>query len=795
MSVKSCISVFLLALMMACNPQALTPDTPSSGADRERVPVSLSLAVAPVDMAETKAGETYHEPEQTMEATENQIRTVTLLQFEWPEGDHPDPRGAVLVGWQYFDHWPLDDATNEHFALVASARKNTIVVVANTDGRVPFVPDDPNDPQGVTTFGNFVDRQNNRLLSEDLWAADVWYRQGDDCYLRMSGSTVLPGVDMNDHFSVDLKRNCAKVVIKLRNTTPGDPGDDSKVIIEDVQLQNINRKYYYLAHFSDALSPEGFAPLTFSDPYEPYNPLRVDGPLVAFPAAANTDGAEQEYVFYLPANERGRNNSNAQYSKNLNAPLGATRFRIYASYGADKPVTYTYYLGEDLVNDFNLRPNHKYTYNIFLTEKGEASSDSRVQDQAEIRFGTDANCYMLQPPVREGKSFTYVLPVRRAAVFWNSVGTNMGVYGACAEDDTVDPLMESTEWTADVLWKEIDNYVSDADFLVGSTEVGGKYVLSGKGFNPDNVAGVSGHQPFIRIKVTAGMKGNAVVALRNSAGVILWSWHVWVTDYMPDTPMGKQDGTFIYAVDGGALHRYNGTTWTGANGRYRDAFIMDRNLGARVAYGTYNDTRGLYYAYGRKDPFRKYGTFTVSGATTISIKMAVHNPTTFYYRGGNWFNTTDKYSLGGTARNAFFDSRLDQHGGDNCEAGKSIYDPCPPGWQVPPTRDFMNGFTFAGDDNRTLAFSNAEPNLGLSYYPAGYANRDATGFIFYPAAGTIWADAARLYWSPDGIYQQTTPHVILHAVNGQIEIYSDKVNLGYNDNSAVGISVRCLRLH
>ena len=107
----------------------------------------------------------------------------------------------------------------------------------------------------------------------------------------------------------------------------------------------------------------------------------------------------------------------------------------------------------------------------------------------------------------------------------------------------------------------------------------------------------------------------------------------------------------------------------------------------------------------------------------------------------------------------------------------------------------MNGFTFAGDDNRTLAFSNAEPNLGLSYYPAGYANRDATGFIFYPAAGTIWADAARLYWSPDGIYQQTTPHVILHAVNGQIEIYSDKVNLGYNDNSAVGISVRCLRLH
>lgn len=795
MSVKSCISVFLLALMMACNPQALTPDTPSSGADRERVPVSLSLAVAPVDIAATKAGETYHEPEQTTEATENQIRTVTLLQFEWPEGDNSDPRGAVLVGWQYFDHWPLDDATNEHFALVASARKNTIVVVANTDGRVPFVPDDPNDPQGVTTFGNFVDRQNNRLLSEDLWAADVWYRQGDDCYLRMSGSTVLPGVDMNDHFSVDLKRNCAKVVIKLRNTTPGDPGDDSKVIIEDVQLQNINRKYYYLAHFSDALSPEGFAPLTFSDPYEPYNPLRVDGPLVAFPAAANTDGAEQEYVFYLPANERGRNNSNAQYSKNLNAPLGATRFRIYASYGADKPVTYTYYLGEDLVNDFNLRPNHKYTYNILLTEKGEASSDSRVQDQAEIRFGTDANCYMLQPPVREGKSFTYVLPVRRAAVFWNSVGTNMGVYGACAEDDTVDPLMESTEWTADVLWKEIDNYVSDADFLVGSTEVGGKYVISGKGFNPDNVSGVSGHQPFIRIKVTAGMRGNAVVALRNADGVILWSWHLWVTDYMPDTPMSKQDGTFIYAVEGGALHRYNGTSWTAANGRYKDAFIMDRNLGARVAYGTYNETRGLYYMYGRKDPFRKYGTFTASAATTVSIKAGVHSPTVFYYKGSPWFAATDRQTLGSSVRGTFFDPQIDRHGGDNCEAGKSVYDPCPPGWQVPPGRDYLNGFTFAGDDNRTLAFSNAEPNLGLSYYPAGYSNRDATGFVFYPAAGTVWADGGRLYWSPDGIYQQNAPHVMLHAVNGMTDIYASVVNTGYTAWQAVGLSVRCIRLH
>ncbi len=795
MKVRSSISAFLLALMMACNPQTLTPDTLPSGAERERVPVSLSLSVAPIDDLATKAGETYHEPEQTAEADENQIRTVTLLQFEWPEGDHPDPRGAVLVGWQYFDHWPLDDATNEHFALVASGRKNTIVVVANTDGRVPFVPDDPNDPQGVTTFGNFVDRQNNRLLDEDLWAADVWYRRGDDCYLRMSGSTVLPGVDMNDHFSVGLKRNCAKVVIRLRNTTPGDPGDDTKVIIEDVQLQDINRKYYYLAHFSDDLSPEGFAPLTFSDPYEPYNPLRVDGPLEAFPATANADGSEQEYVFYLPANERGANNSNGQYSKNLNAPSGATRFRVYASYGDGKPVTYTYYLGEDLVNDFNLRPNRKYTYNILISEKGEASSDSRVQDQAEIRFETDANSYMLQPPVRDGKSFTYVIPVRRAAVFWNSLGTNMGLYGACVDDDTVDPLLETTEWTADVLWKEVDNYVSDADFLAGSTEVGGKYVISGKGFNPDNVSGVSGHQPFIRIKVTAGMRGNAVVALRNADGVILWSWHLWVTDYMPDTPMSKQDGTFIYAVEGGALHRYNGTSWTAANGRYKDAFIMDRNLGARVAYGTYNETRGLYYMYGRKDPFRKYGTFTASAATTVSIKAGVHSPTVFYYKGSPWFAATDRQTLGSSVRGTFFDPQIDRHGGDNCEAGKSVYDPCPPGWQVPPGRDYLNGFTFAGDDNRTLAFSNAEPNLGLSYYPAGYSNRDATGFVFYPAAGTVWADGGRLYWSPDGIYQQNTPHVMLHAVNGMTDIYASTVNTGYTAWQAVGLSVRCIRLH
>lgn len=69
--------------------------------------------------------------------------------------------------------------------------------------------------------------------------------------------------------------------------------------------------------------------------------------------------------------------------------------------------------------------------------------------------------------------------------------------------------------------------------------------------------------------------GNASIAARNSKGVILWSWHIWCSEE------GWNDQ--VYANNVGTM--------------------MDRNLGATSATPGIAGVNGLYYQWGRKDPF------------------------------------------------------------------------------------------------------------------------------------------------------------------------------------------------
>ena len=544
---KNRFSIFLLPLLLGACVQLIDPPV-RPVEDGETVPVALTLNIAAVEdgMPGSKA-DIYHEPEDPAFDAAAAIKTVLLLQFDGEDAD------AQLIGQQqYFDHWPLVAAQGEGFALVARSTPQTVVVIANTFGYLPLTD--------RTTLGNFLEHENYREIGT---LAGVWHDVAGGAdrhhYLQMGGHYTFPSVTSSTAMNLTLRRNCAKVIINVKNEAFDKTGDN-KVIIEDVKLFNINAKHYFVTDFStDAGDAIGF-----EDKFNPITPMRFDAPEEAF--AAN-DGSTQTFTYYLPANLRGLGaNTDAaasQKAKNLGAPLGATCFRIYAHYGDDEaPVVYTYYLGGDLVNDFDLKPNTKYTYNITLSGKGTPANDYRVEDLGDrLTFKVDANCYMLQPPTRADKSFTYTIPVRRAAVFWNPLGVNNGVYGASGGDNEVLTLNEATQWTLSFVWNRInkaDNTLAaESELLVGSVDDGtGKYVFTGMGFDPDYTgAAVPGHDPFFRIKVESGMKGDALVALRNSAGVILWSWHLWVTDYDPDVEMRPLSGTYVYPVAGGALHR------------------------------------------------------------------------------------------------------------------------------------------------------------------------------------------------------------------------------------------------
>jgi len=143
-------------------------------------------------------------------------------------------------------------------------------------------------------------------------------------------------------------------------------------------------------------------------------------------------------------------------------------------------------------------------------------------------------------------------------------------------------------------------------------------------------------------------KGNASIAAKDASGKILWSWHIWFTDYPKEQVYYKGAGT-----------------------------MMDRNLGAVSATPGDIGANGLYYQWGRKDPFVGVGAFVGDSYKEIksspdcgTIEFAVAHPTTFIERSKigakDWYYTVD-----GTVDN----TRWQSH--------KTIYDPCPAGWRVP----------------------------------------------------------------------------------------------------------------
>ena len=200
-------------------------------------------------------------------------------------------------------------------------------------------------------------------------------------------------------------------------------------------------------------------------------------------------------------------------------------------------------------------------------------------------------------------------------------------------------------------------------------------------------------------------EGNAVIAAKDASGTILWSWHIWLTNKPADE---------IYDNNAGIM--------------------MSRNLGS-----TGSSKYGLYYQWGRKDPFSYSGKSTItwpsrveSSAITCTVDYVTQNPTTYVY--GTWSTEQDWH----------FSNR------DNTLWGseKTIYDPCPAGYRVPDASVWANagignmtyGMTWE-DEGRIFFMDECSP-----YYP--YAARGSEGFWGYywsvTPAQYLW-----LYWDDD----------------------------------------------
>ena len=282
------------------------------------------------------------------------------------------------------------------------------------------------------------------------------------------------------------------------------------------------------------------------------------------------------------------------------------------------------------------------------------------------------------------------------------------------------------------------------------------------------------------VTVTTGSAtGNAVIAAYSETGDILWSWHIWVTDYNPD------DYT----------HPDSGTTFTVINSKGFSYDFMDRNLGATTATAGDVTTMGLLYQWGRKDPFPGSSSVTSGSEPTLydasgtgsnsmitevevidisNLSKSILNPLIFYT-----VTLEDLYDW-------YTTSAIDQNdalwGGAvlNSPTAKTIFDPCPVGWRVPVWKEDSPWSDFS-----TTTFSWSATDYGCTYtsgtfYPAtGYRNGKNGGFLSVGSIGYYWSG------SPiDNLGYSLKSYLKSDILNVNPESYSHR---------ARGYPVRCVR--
>ncbi len=263
-------------------------------------------------------------------------------------------------------------------------------------------------------------------------------------------------------------------------------------------------------------------------------------------------------------------------------------------------------------------------------------------------------------------------------------------------------------------------------------------------------------------------KGNAVIAAKDADGVILWSWHIWLTD-MPQ----KQE----YFNNAG--------------------IVMDRNLGAISATPGDVGAIGLLYQWGRKDPFLGSASINsnIQAKSTITwpehvssnsnngtIEYATANPATFIICNSH---NSDWYYADHPSTD---DTRWTES-----NVVKSIYDPCPSGWRVPDGE---------GNGVWAKAFASSSPtvskiyqceydsiNIGMNL--SGKLGSDVT--IWYPISGTLYSDGGLNFVSSYAMLWSATPSSFSVAGASCMKIDRDgKVYTSTSTNRGYGLNVRCI---
>lgn len=374
------------------------------------------------------------------------------------------------------------------------------------------------------------------------------------------------------------------------------------------------------------------------------------------------------------------------------------------------------------------------TASVVSCRKDPAGTDDPQDTAVDLSAAATANCYIV-PAAGEYKF-------------------NAGVKG-CSKESVVAPV------SAEVLWETFscNKAVERGDLLTAEAKV---------------------RKGYVYFKTPDEMKeGNAVIAVKNSAGEIVWSWHIWFAkDFVP-----TRENQQVYNNDAGVM--------------------MCCNLGA-VSDGLdrpYNP--GLLYQWGRKDPFpgaMMVGNKCSMTPTTLvwpdaldvkdvpqsdncTLAYVTANPTTYiccdYLASLHEWYCTDKN---------FLDKGL-------WAASKTKYDPCPPGWRVPDIDNSSNcvwGTAFGKSSGEVC--NSLNQNWYESYWrftKDNLARLSDSAEVIYPAGGCLSPFSGSMYYSE--VNKSEDCWTSTYTLDARcFHLAKNVVSWNYSSPSCSGNSVRCI---
>ncbi len=395
-----------------------------------------------------------------------------------------------------------------------------------------------------------------------------------------------------------------------------------------------------------------------------------------------------------------------------------------------------------------------------------------------------ANCYIVNAPgtysfplvygnaIKNGidNKSAYISNIQESNANYDEFGLNTLLKNFLNHKDSpiTSPYIAAHEGcipnNAILVWQDAENLISNIQFVDGGS--------------PET------HCITFDVSQSSIKQGNAIIAVRDAENTILWSWHIWVTDYKPNLAPSKMDGynpsetqkdKNVWNVNNSRSYIYMGVPlgWCdaeSAKGHEVMVQFTQHESGNTEVITIKQEALAAggnctYYQWGRKDPMLPSnglgnddkphnGNYLFKKGLTgkITLGKSIQSPHELYdgVKSGHY---QDWYDAGGNYYHNLWDTHNITIEAGNAIGTKTVYDPSPVGYIVPP-RDAITGFTYNGGNiggntpwqNRNqlnTPFDSSDDFAGINgwvFYCKGMNNQQGKwnadgGVIFFPAVG------------------------------------------------------------